>query len=87
MKYTLLSHAVQFNILGKGSSFTYAWAANIANEWLPMREIHMLQYLQIESENQKSNLIIFLVLIHSASIEMSRYLRDFNKKQTLFTHT
>ena len=37
VRYTLYSHPVQLSIFGKGSSFTYACAANIANEWFPIQ--------------------------------------------------
>ena len=45
-----------------------AWAENIAIEWLPRTNIEgqSVDYIKIESENQKSSLIILLVLFHSA---------------------
>ena len=62
-----------------------AWAANIAIEWLPCTSIYIegqTGLYQIESENQKSSLII-LILFHSACPYKNYCLKCFTELQTL----
>ena len=65
-----------------------AWAANIAIKWLPCRSSQRdkLDYINIESENQKSGLIILLVLFHSACPYKNYCLKCFTELQTLFIY-
>ena len=45
-----------------------------------------MDYIKIESENQKSGLIILLVLFHSACPYKKYYLKCFTELQTLFIY-
>ena len=66
-----------------------AWAANIAIELngfpaQAYRERQTVDYINIESENQKSGLVILLVLFHSACPYKNYCLKCFTELQTLF---